>query len=640
MHSFPIKRSYIVSLHDILAAALSLILSFSLQPGEHLHQNLLFLPLGLTIFITLSAVIFHFLGLRRRLWHDISLQDLITLGKATSLVILSFLLIMWLFNHLENFSRTGLFINWLMLFTLLAGPRILYCMIINKKTFSSILTPPTDHTIHQAIPVLLVGINDAAIKFIRESGKNPGNGYQVIAIADDNDTRVERYTQSIRIYGHTKNIAHLIEELEKTHHKPQRIILSTPHRGGALVRDILAIAEKFGLTVAKLPQITDPTNQDDPITLNPITIEDVLSQSVTTPPTERRKKLIHDKTVLVTGAGGSIGCELVTQIARYQPKKIILFELSEYNLYKIDLTLARHFPDIQRYACLGDISNKPSLKHIFLTHKPQIVFHTAALKHVPLLEDNIHQAVTTNILGSKHIIDLAIEHKAEKMILFSTDKAVNPTSVMGATKRIAELYALACGQLAKHTSTGIGIIRFGNVVGSSGSVIPLFQEQLQHHGPITITHSDMKRYFMLIPEATELVLQASTLYTTKENSNTSVFVLDMGQPIRIKDLVTQMIRLAGLTPGKDIKLKYIGTRPGEKREEELFYADEQQENTIYSAIMVAHSTLNHAPYIIAQVEKAEIHCQKHNINALLAMFKALIPSYQHPTLSNSTKEPS
>ncbi len=328
--------------------------------------------------------------------------------------------------------------------------------------------------------------------------------------------------------------------------------------------------DTLGFTLAKLPQMSDFKENIDKVEVKPVAIEDLLGRAQKAPELGRRKELIEGMVVMVTGAGGTIGGEMVRQIAAYNPTKLILLDISEYNLYKIGKELADINPDVPVRCSICDVRDNLALESIFIKEKPQLVFHAAALKHVPIVEENLAEAVLTNIIGSKNVADCSVKYGANKVVMISTDKAVNPTSLMGVTKRIAEFYVQSLGSSGKCGITSFATVRFGNVLGSSGSVIPLFQNQLESGGPITVTHPDMVRYFMTVPEAVELVLQASTLDSGNKNEKSSIFVLDMGQPIRINDLALQMIKLAGLRPEIDVKIEYTGIRRGEKLYEELF----------------------------------------------------------------------
>ncbi|MDB2415436.1 polysaccharide biosynthesis protein, partial [Rickettsiales bacterium] len=406
------------------------------------------------------------------------------------------------------------------------------------------------------------------------------------------------------------------------------MIVALESPDGKVIKSLLKIADNLGISLAKLPRLSELKSNIDQLEIKPIVIDDVLGRKAKTPNLGRREELIKGKRILVTGAGGTIGSELVRQIAQNNPAQICLFELSEHNLYQIDKELEEKFPNINRSAVIGDIRDLSQLDRVFKNHKPEIVFHAAALKHVPLVEENLTEAVNTNIIGTKNVADICIKHKTSKMTMISTDKAVKPTSLMGVTKRIAEFYIQTVGKDSK--STNFAIVRFGNVLGSSGSVIPLFERQLKQGGPLTVTHPQMTRFFMTISEAVELVLQASTLPC--EGENTSLFVLDMGEPISINDLAIQIIELAGLEPEKDIKIEYTGVRPGEKLYEELFYPHEQQQSTLYEGIFHAIATPINGKEFLTNLKKIITTCKNGSDDDVKEQLLKIVPEYYIPEI--------
>lgn len=344
------------------------------------------------------------------------------------------------------------------------------------------------------------------------------------------------------------------------------------------------------------------------------------------------QKLIEGKRILVTGAGGTIGSELVRQIASYSPTHITLAEIAEYNLYTIDKELEENFTDIPRITRIVDVRDRNRLSRVFSEAKPDIVFHAAALKHVPLVEENPIEAIMTNVMGTKNVADCCIAHKTQQMVFISTDKAVKPTNIMGSTKRLAECYLKALGSSLDHQHTQFTTVRFGNVLGSSGSVIPLFQRQLEKGGPITVTHPDIERYFMTVREAVELVLQASTL-SGHTIASGSIFVLDMGSPVKIVDLAKQMIRLAGLHVGKDIKIDYVGLRPGEKLKEELFLPSESLTCTRYDNISLATSDALDIETLNSMLAELFEVGRKGDRVATYKQLQKLVPEYSPPGLA-------
>ena len=339
--------------------------------------------------------------------------------------------------------------------------------------------------------------------------------------------------------------------------------------------------------------------------------------------------LIKGRTILITGAGGSIGGELSRQVANLKPSRVILFDNSEYNLYSINQELSDSFPNVSRRVILGDIRDRVLLTHTFSQERPELVFHAAALKHVPLAETNPCEAVSINVAGTRLVADTCAKFGVTAMVQISTDKAVNPTSVMGATKRLAESYCQALDSSNLREKPRYTTVRFGNVLGSNGSVVPLFQQQLAQGGPLTVTHPEITRYFMTVSEAVELVLQATTLAVAPRNSQSQqLYVLDMGEPIKILSLARQVIRLSGLRPDVDVKIDYIGLRPGEKLSEELFHEGEGLTPTIYESIRVADARPIDLPTMEESLNKLAEKAEAHEIQLTLELLQQLVPEYQ------------
>jgi FlaA1/EpsC-like NDP-sugar epimerase len=371
-----------------------------------------------------------------------------------------------------------------------------------------------------------------------------------------------------------------------TAHEIQHLIIAIPSASQAQIRQISQLCRDIDKTIELkiLPTMADVIEGKTSIkSLRNIEPEDLLGRKAHDLDMNKMSSMLKDKVVLVTGAGGSIGSELCKQIAKFQPKLLVLFEVTELFLYQLEQTMCSEFPDVPLQSVIGDVRNYKKLSHVFETYKPQVVFHAAAYKHVPLMELNPIEAVRTNVLGTYNVAMASVKNKVDRFVLISSDKAINPTNVMGATKRIAEMVCLSClpsGQT--EAITKFTIVRFGNVLGSSGSVIPLFKKQIEKGGPVTITHPDMKRYFMSIPEATQLVIQAGAL-----GKGAEVMVLDMGEPVKIKDLAYEMIALAGHQPEVDIPIVYSGLRPGEKLFEELFQSNEVILPTLHPMVKIA-----------------------------------------------------
>lgn len=595
--------SRLALLHDLIMAGASLWLAHYLRLGDAMMAfsgNVIiqsFLP-----FILLSAFVFIAAGLYRGLWRYASMQDLLTLTKATTILIIIFYLTLFFAARLEGVPRSVPIIHWLLLLATLGGPRFIYRMLKDQRLGVD-FTLAAPHK----VPVLLIGANDAAELFIRQSRRNPNVPYRVVGLVDDDDARRGQQVHGVRIYGGTDVFTRIVNKLERKGRKPQRVVLAESRPSGDKVRALLEECEELGLPLSRIPQTLElQSDTDDKLEIKPIQVEDLLRRSQQVQDVTGVKKLVENKTVLVTGAGGTIGGELTRQLASFKVKKLILVEQCEYLLYLMERELADDFPDCQFMPYLGDIRDEARVEEIFKLHQPEIIFHAAALKHVPLAEANPLETIATNALGSLKVAKAAAKHKAQAMVLISTDKAVRPTSIMGQTKRLAEAIMQAMSN--EKGSTKFIAVRFGNVLGSTGSVVPRFQKQLERGGPITVTHKEMTRYFMTVREAVELVLQSASLGEQGEDKG-GLYVLDMGIPVKIDDLARQMILLAGLSE-EDISIEYSGLRPGEKLHEELYYDEQVVEPTTHDSIRLARADDTKLSSLSKQLDKLASYCQK------------------------------
>jgi len=574
--------------HDAIMAAVAFVLALYLRMGEDIDQ----LPMAavatsVLLFTVTCVIVFWISGLYRSIWAFASLRDLMDIFRAVSIAVATFLGLAFLVTRLEGVPRTVPFMAWFILLAGLGGSRILF-RLLRERRLSALFERSGGGRVH----VLLVGAGDEADLFLRALSANPQAPFHVVGIVGENDKRVGRSIHGVDILGTIDQLSEVVEKLRQRHRGPSRIVLtrSITRFNGALVATLLEQAAALGLSLSRLPALTDL--RDDVTTAavhdQPVVLEDLLGRPETKLNRADIRALIKGKRVLVTGAGGTIGAELVRQIATLEPKHLTLCEFSEFNLYRVEMETRETFPYQPLSALIADVRDGARLEQIFRDEKPELVFHAAAIKHVPIAEVNPREAILTNVHGTRQVADCALRHGVAAMVLISTDKAVNPSSVMGATKRLAEMYCQAL-DLAS-TTTRFITVRFGNVLGSTGSVVPRFQEQLAKGGPITVTHPDITRYFMTVREAVELVLQASTLGSKPNDPRGKVLVLDMGQPVKIADLARQIIRLAGLRPDEDIKITYTGLRPGEKLHEELFAASEELMPSAVDGVQIAKAT--------------------------------------------------
>ncbi len=576
-------RNLVAVAHDTIMAALSFILSLYLRLGEaFLAQTQPYLLLGTAVFTLICVGFFLRMRLYKGIWRYASLSDLLAIIRAATLSILVFVPVLFLLTRLEGYPRSALVINWLLLVMLLGAPRLIY-RIVRDRGFHLDLTKLTD----DRVPVLLVGSGDQAELFIRNSLHKDELPYRVVGIVANEPSALGRNLHGIRVHGMVDELPKVVDKLSRKDQRPHKIILAEDGLSGDQVQEMLRFADSRGMSLARLPKLTDLRQAaDEPMQLAPIAIEDLLGRPQAALDMEQMEAFLTGKKVLITGAGGTIGSELARQVAQFAPQELVLFELSEFALYRIDREIGDECPGLVRHAVLGDVRHEASVERLFATYQPDVVFHAGAVKHVPIAEANPLETVRTNVVGTVNIAEAARRHQTSAVVLVSTDKAVNPANVMGASKRFSELYLQALSAEAPETS--FITVRFGNVLGSAGSVVPLFRRQLEAGGPLTVTHPQMERYFMTVREAVELVIQAASMQgSRKHHGPGAIFVLDMGKPVRIMDLAEQMIRLAGYRPYRDIEIEITGLRPGEKLYEELFYTDEAPVPTQHESIMLA-----------------------------------------------------
>jgi FlaA1/EpsC-like NDP-sugar epimerase len=618
------NHNLLAALHDGVMAWLSFHLAFYIRLSESQLAQVPNLEWSAAIFTLVSVSVFMYMRLYRGLWRYASMRDLMMIIKSVTLSILIFAVVMFLINRLEGMPRSVFFINWMLMVFMLGGPRFAYRALKDRTLH---LEMPRGEGAR--IPVLLIGAGDHAEQFIRDMARSPRALYEVVAIADDDPGQKGRMIHRIPIYGGFDTMRFIIQKLERKGCRPQKMILTHDRFSGETIRQLLDMADHFGIPLARLPKLSQfrPSVGDKP-DIQPIAVEDLLGRSQQVLDRDAMRRLIAGKKVLVTGAGGTIGGELTRQIVSYQPSELILLEISELNLYQIDREIRTAFPQLRLTVILSDIRNAGHIDRIFSDNKPELVFHAAAIKHVPLAEYNIEEAVLTNVFGTRHIAEACHKHGAQAMVMISTDKAVNPTNVMGTSKRLAESFCQALGEAERTASTKFITVRFGNVLGSTGSVVPLFQEQLSRGGPLTVTHPEMTRYFMTVREAVELVLQAAVLGVAMKEKQ-YIFVLDMGQPMKIVDLAAQMIKLAGLRPGEDIKIVFTGLRPGEKLHEELFHLSENAVKTTHDNIFLASPRSMDLAALQGELDTLLAACHARNTGEVLALLKRLVPDFNH-----------
>ncbi len=559
---------------------------------------------ALAIIFPIQFIAFWGFGLYRGVWRFASLPDILRILKAViagTAVSMAFLFIL---SRGVGVPRSVPILYTLLLIVFLSGPRVIYRWIKDHRIY---LVPGQR--------VLIVGAGDAGEMLARELLRNQDTLYLPIAFVDDNSRQIGREIHGLPIAGQCEEIPSLVDKLDI-----DIIMLAVPSASSDQMQRIVEFCEQSGIPFRSVPQLKDLMSGHVQINdIREISIEDLLGREPVSLDWPAIKTALSDKAILVTGGGGSIGSELCRQLVKLNPAILIVLDNSEYNLYSIEIELQSLFPK-QRLIChLGDVTDLVFLEYIFSRNHPDVVFHAAAYKHVPILEAQIRQAIRNNVLGTCNVANLADRSGCDTFVLVSTDKAVNPANVMGASKRIAEIF---CQNLNAHSDTNYITVRFGNVLGSTGSVIPLFKKQIAAGGPITVTDPRIERYFMTIPEASQLIMETVVLGNGGE-----IFVLDMGNPVKIKYLAEQLIRLSGKTPDKDIKIEYIGLRPGEKLYEELFHEKELLEKTTHKKVFLSLHREVDWIWLNKLIEQMAVACDQYNTEALQTQLSQLVPEY-------------
>lgn len=560
--------------------------------------------------IAFGIAVFYFFGMYHRMWRYARMRDLYAIVGAVTLAETGMFLL--LFYAGENISKSIFLISWMLVLGGVGLSRLAFKINLNigkerEQTYKNLL---------------IVGAGDAGAMIAREIEQNDAAAVKIIGFVDDDAKKKNNRLAGVSILGGTDDIPELVQ----THHI-EMLIVAIPSAGGDEIRRITDICRRTSCAVRIMPGLYEMTDnvrmQPGMRRLRDIRLEDLLRREPIHLDFDKITHYIAGKTVLITGAGGSIGSELARQISRVGAKEILLLGRGENSIYEIYQELKVKFPAQSYRTIIANVTEKTRMEEVFQQYYPEVVFHAAAHKHVPLMEMQPGEAVHNNVFGTKNVAELADTYRSEIFVLISTDKAVNPTSVMGATKRAAEL---VLQEINQNSATKFVTVRFGNVLGSRGSVVPLFERQIAAGGPVTVTHPEMTRFFMTIPEAVQLVLQAGSQAEGEE-----VFLFDMGEPVKINDMACDLIRLHGLTPNKDIKIIYTGMRPGEKLYEELLTSEEGTTSTKHKKIYKAKiSPLN--TETLRENLKILSNTQDHII--ILKTLQQMIPTYRSKQLED------
>jgi FlaA1/EpsC-like NDP-sugar epimerase len=613
------KRSILI-VTDCLIFGLSIYLAFSLRFNLSLEYQQIRPFFGeILSLIAIKLLVFYLKGIYRPVVRYTGLEFLSSVLQAV-LYSSGVLISLAYFQRDAFLPRSVLIIDALLTLVLVIGVRLLIRSVFHRLNIyvSSVDREPT---------IVIYGAGVVGRQLARSLQNDPH--YRLLAFVDDNPDLQRRVIQGIRVYPSP--------QLPLLHQKKafDWVILAIPNVAKARKRQIIESLETLPIAIKTVPPLSKILSGETTINqIRSIDVSELLGREEILPHPELLGKNVTGKAVLVTGGGGSIGSELCRQIAFLKPKCLVIYELNEFSLYKIDLDLSENYSDLRKYAYLGNVLDRNHLARVIQQHQIETIYHTAAYKHVPLVEANASQGVYTNVWGSLNVAQTAIENSVSNLVLISTDKAVRPTNIMGASKRCAELVVQALATLPD-TSTHCAIVRFGNVLDSSGSVVPRFREQIAQRKNITLTHRDIIRYFMSIPEAVRLVIQAGAMAKGGE-----VFLLDMGEPVKIYDLALQMIRLSGLELGQDIDIEITGLRPGEKLYEELLIDTDKARPTAHPKIFCAHEYFLAWDELQIKLEQLLNYIQLNDRQGLVKSLQDLVPEYQPPQqmASNSSSK--
>jgi FlaA1/EpsC-like NDP-sugar epimerase len=610
----PDIRNRIVLLLDVFLTIASVLAAYALRlEGIYFYLYLPSAQWMIGVSLVVKPVIYYLFGLYRRQWAYASTNELKLISMAVtvaSAVVAAAMIALYSTQLFIGFPRSTLAIDWILSLIGIGGFRLSLRLIAESRAAAE------KRPAGKVRNALIIGAGDAGALVVREMQKNPQLSLTPIGYLDDDPAKQKHKIYNVPVIGRLSDLDRVLH----THHVDE-VVIAIPSAGGRIVRMVTDICRLNGVPSRSMPGLYELLGGKVSVSrLREVDITDLLRREPIQIQNELVGAALSGKRVLVTGAGGSIGKEICHQIARWGPSALVLLGHGENSIFEALLELRDNLPSLPLQPVIADIRDLPRLMSIMKDHRPQVIFHAAAHKHVPLMEANVEEAVTNNVIGTRNVVEAAVACDVERLVMISTDKAIRPVSVMGATKRLAEMIVL---DAAFRTGRAFSVVRFGNVLGSRGSVVPLFKRQIAHGGPVTITHPDMKRYFMTIPEAVHLVLQAAAM-----GQGSEVFLLNMGQPVRILDLAEDLIRLSGLEPGKDIEIDFTGIRPGEKLSEDLWDAGMHYRPTSHPEIFrVEEEETVPAPASLQKtVDELSRLAQDGEKAAILDLLDATIPS--------------
>jgi len=590
--------------HDLVMVSLAWLLAylirFNFAPADVSWDSYF---ATLPIVLAAQGAVLWFTGLYRGVWRFASIPDLWNITRAVLIGALVVSLSLFLYNRLQGVPRTILVLYPIFLVLMLGAPRLLYRMW-KDHGLNSRFVP-------EAKRVLILGAGRAGEMLVRDMRRE--SEYKPVGFLDDSPRLKGAKLHGLPVVGAIDKLKVAVAE-----NGIDLVMIAMPSASSTQMRRVVALCEQAEVTFRTLPRLQDLVSGHSALKeMREVAIDDLLGRDPVALDWKHVSESLAGKTVLVSGGGGSIGSELCRQISKLGPSTLILLEQSEFNLYSIEMELRRVYPNLALHSCLVDVADKVAVEHVLETYRPEVIFNAAAYKHVPMLEYQAREAVHNNVLGTKTLATAADKYGCGTFVMVSTDKAVNPANIMGASKRAAEIF---CQSLDRQSKTRFITVRFGNVLGSAGSVVPLFRKQIEAGGPVTVTHPEITRFFMTIPEASQLIMQAGAMGTGGE-----IFVLDMGEPVKVKYLAEQMIRLSGKVPGKDLEIIYTGLRPGEKLFEELFHDQECLAETSHEKIMLARCRLADWEHVQSVMELMAQACEMYDEPECKRLLKKLVP---------------
>lgn len=610
-------RLAIIRLWQALVIVFSLVAAFSLRfdlviPDTE-RIRLLF---ALAIALVLKTLIFYIFGIERGWWRFAGIADLARIVVANAAAFLLFTVVTWAIMG-PQFPRSVYFIDSLLCFLVLSGARF-SIRFYHEMVLSEVSSK------QKATGILIYGAGVAGLNLVREIRANPNLKYRIVGFLDDNTQKRNATLLSVPVVGCGRDAARVVDRYRNRNLPVDEIVIAMPSASGRQVSEALANCRASGVPCKTIPSLGELLAGRVRVSqIREVSVENLLGRKPVHLEHDRIRDSVVGQSVMVTGAGGSIGSELCRQLLQFKPKCVIALDQAESDLFRLEMELKETSDSVLVCPVIGDIRNYERMNEVIRRHRVTSIYHAAAYKHVPMMENNLIEAATNNVLGLHNVVQAASRNGVGSFVMISSDKAVNPANVMGLTKRVAELIVSSSPASRPGCSTRFVSVRFGNVLGSNGSVVPIFNAQIAAGGPVTITHPDIRRYFMTIPEAVQLVLQASTM-----GKGSEIFVLDMGEPVRILDLARNMIRLSGHEPDSDIPIRFIGLRPGEKLFEELATASDQMRPTCHEKIMIFCGQSLQYAFVQQWIAELRVLLAQRNEAVVLAHMRGIVPEYQ------------